>query len=164
MVNRYFCDISKSCLSNYIKETSAYLPNLTKKIGKIPRKPSSFKVRTNIPQMLTPDLPTVISLNLTTIQWGIQPLLLFWFPEKGQWRCKENWPIFKVTHVQHGKEAEAKTSSVWSVVAAPAGQRCLSKQRMGALDPWQSISLFWEILQSIPNSSRLQLSIQMIAL
>lgn len=38
MVDRYFPDISKSCISNYTEETSVYLANLTK-TGKIRGKP-----------------------------------------------------------------------------------------------------------------------------
>lgn len=77
--------------------------------------------------MTTPDLPNCDCVKPRDTRTGVQSLLLFLFSEKGQWRRKEILPIVKVTHTQHGEEAESRTPAVPS--AAPAGRRCLCQQR-----------------------------------
>lgn len=93
--------------------------------------------------MITPDPPTVISLNLTTPGREIQSLLLFSCSEKGQWRSKEVQPVFKVIHVQLATEGgwKARVFSLpacghpsGTVMTVPAeGDTCQSTSLSGNL-------------------------------
>lgn len=152
MVNRSFCDISTSCFSNYIKETSAFLPHFT-----IRRRQKTKKAQAAGKREVTvlndhagpPNCDRVKPHHTRT---GVPSPLLFLFSEKGQWRCKEILPVVKVTGTQHGEEAESRTQAV-----PPATPALAVSVRAEVRRPSESASLPWEILQSFSNSSRLWL-------
>lgn len=164
MVDRYFPDICKSCISNYTEETSAYLANLTK-IGKIRGKPwqhqgekqQSLNDNTRSPNC------DLIKPHHTKMKDSVTAFI-FILREKdsgGPRRLSQFSRSLTYTTV---KKLKAKfLQSAW-LQQPPLDTNACPSTGQGALDPRQGTSPSWETSQSFSHSSRLWVSIQMIVL
>lgn len=121
-----------------------------------------MEVRSNTPQMTMLGLPNVISLNPTTIRQDCSRCFSFTFQKKENGDARRFLPVFKVTHVQHGKEAKVKrcqsvrcSSRSWTALSVRGeearGHGTLSER----LDPWGNFTKLFHLIIPLPTEAEM---------